>query len=239
MIGTYRRFVQSLSACAFILSAFSLASAETVLLMSKQPTTEITISSADLSTYGDRVTSNIQGPNFFKYGGAANTPNIEAAFGTDEATWPSNYGDLVNVVYTSRPSFGDGIITLTLTADPGFNVKLNSFDLAGYNHADFTINSVKVFNASNVAVFNQVNVPIQGDTNGPQHSTFSFPSLISQQVRIEVNALNITATFGAEHIGLDNVSFSQVVPEPGTIGFSIAGVIGFVFAMKRRKVESI
>lgn len=182
MISNYRRFAMTLLGGIVLACAASQASAETILLFSRQPGSfESSLLTSDLATYGDRVTSPIQGPNSFKYGGAANTPNIVVSYGADESTWWSSYGDLEHVIYTRGVAFGgDDILRVILTADPGYQVRLNSFDLAGWNQTDHITKSVKIFNSANQLVYDQNNVLVQGDTIGPRRTSFAFSTLESQ-----------------------------------------------------------
>src|SRR6202008_4639157 len=124
--------------------------ASTVLLF--EDTNGFDLFSSDLPTYGDRVSANVQ--SGFRYGGAADTPKIVADF-PNASGWSSSYGDLTNVIYTLA---ANGILRAKLTADAGYNVALQSFDLAGYPQADYTINSVKVFDGVGNWLFSQLGV---------------------------------------------------------------------------------
>ena len=169
------------------------------------------------SNYGHRVTANIQGG--FSYGGTADTPNVVTNYSANTRGWTSNYGDLSNVAYTGA---FDGILQLTLSADPGFEVNLHSFDLAGWSQADHIINSVQVLDGVGQVLFSQSNVLVHGDLVGPRHTTFSFPPLTAPALSIRFDASNLTVPFGAQVIGLDNVRFSQV-PEPSSVAIALTG----------------
>lgn len=238
MNSNYRRIVFALVGALVIHFCAHAARSETILLFSSQPlSSESSLSTTDLATYGDRVTANIQGPNSFKYGGAANTPNIVVGFSSDERTWSSGYSDLTNVIYT--PSSGDGRIVVTLTADPGSLVKLNSFDMASWDPDDYSINSVKVFDASNNAIFTQSNVLVHGDGLAPLHTSMVLPSsVVSQQLRLEIDSSNITAFWRSESICLDNLSFSQV-PEPSTLGATVLLAFATGGYFKRKKAREL
>lgn len=233
MNSTDRRLVLALFGGLVWLCAAAPVSAETVLLFSRQPGSfESSLFSSDLPFYGDRVTSSIQAPNSYKYGGAANTPNIVVDYGADEALWTSGYSDLSRVLYTGT----DSLITVLLTADPGYNVVLNGFDLAGWNVVDYTAKSVNVYGNSNQLLFSQLNVLAHGDSVGPLHTTMTFSGVQSQSLRIEIDLSNITTGFGAENIAIDNISFSQVaaVPEPTTYTVGML-VFGAFYAVRRAK----
>ena len=132
----------------------SLASANTVLTFEPQAvlgTNGAGVLKAEIpiqQAYGDNVVTNNDASSPYRYGGAKNTPNIKVSY----APWnidpqgrgvrfldefsigaPNNYGptgDLTNVLYNA---FGQTTKwTVTFTSDnPLFDVKLNSFDVAG------------------------------------------------------------------------------------------------------------
>jgi hypothetical protein len=151
--------------------------------------------------YGDNVTSTPNGS--FSYGTAGGfTPNVTTAYTTGANFWDTAYGDLTNVIYQNQAT---GNFALTLTADSGYNVVLNSFDLAGWPNTDYTINSVSVNNGSS-DVFSQSSVAIEGDSG---HSSFNFGGtpLIASQLIISFDSSNLNTA--ADNIGIDNVRFSQ------------------------------
>ncbi len=238
MNSIHRRLILALFGGFLWLCAATPVAAETVLLFARQPGSfESSLFSSDLPFYGDRVTSTIQGPNSYKYGGAANTPNIVVDYGADEALWTSGYGDLSRVLYTGDATFsGDDIITVLLTADTGYNVILNGFDLAGWNGVDYPAKSVNVYGNSNQLLFSQLNVLAHGDPVGPLHTSMTFSGVQSQSLRIEIDLSNITASFGAGNVAIDNISFSQVtaVPEPTTYGAGLLA-LGAFYAVRRAK----
>jgi hypothetical protein len=191
--------------------AFSarVARCDTILIF--ESSSGFSIGSVD-SNYGSRVTSNNQGG--FLYGGLADTPNVVATYGTSTYSWPTQYGDLQNVAYTAA---FDGILRVTLAADPGFLVAVQSFDLAGWPSTDYTIRSVQVTDGDNHVFYSNTNLLVQGDTVGPRHTTLNFSTASASVIKISIDASNLTADFGAQDVGLDNLRFSQAtVPEPAT-----------------------
>jgi hypothetical protein len=173
--------------------------------------------------YGDRVTAAQQdGYNYDLTAGP--TPGIVARYGTgttsDFSGWPGDYGDLVNVIYLNAlPK----VVDLKFTADPGFAVGLQSFQMAGWSHADYTINSVKVLDQSNTELYSQSNVLVQGNAVGPPHTDFVFGSpLIGQSITIRIDATNLGGSF--QNIGLDNVLISQL-PEPASSVLLVVGAL--------------
>jgi hypothetical protein len=222
------------SACSIMmfLTAQS-ANADTVLLFENSSGFSFGTIPAD---YGSRVTANTQ--NGYHYGGTANTPNIVASY-VNAAGWPSGYGDLTNVCYPFGAT--NPILSIKLTADPGYRVALQSFDLAGWPSTDYTINSVQVRDGNGSVLYLAPNLLVQGDSVGPQHTALSFAPLVSSTLQISVDATNITASFGAENIGLDNLRFSQVpVPEPASFVIAVcASVVGCVVLLSRRRWKNV
>jgi hypothetical protein len=184
--------------------------------------------------YGDRVTSTVQ--DGYQYDLTAGpTPAIVARYGTgttsDFSGWPISYSDLVNVIY---PHSSPKVVDVKFTADPGFNVALHSFQMAGWPNADYTINSVKVLNEASVELYSQVNVLVEGNGVGAPHTDFNFGSpLVGQEITIRIDATNLSIGSFA-NIGLDNVVISQV-PEPTGISLLLGGAL--VLAIRRQLVR--
>lgn len=214
-------------------TAFFASPAKAVVLTFDMGATNFDQINPTFAGYGDNVTSTTEGN--FTYGAAGGfTPNIVADYSTGAAFWNSNYGNLSNVLYAEE--FAGGIFGLTLTADPGFKVSLDSFDLAGWPNTDYTINSLEVL-AGSTALFSASNVVVQGDSSGPRRTSFDFDDpFVAQSLTIRFDASNL-AIIQSDNIGIDNVRFSQV-PEPssvlGVLGFGALGV-GSMWKRKRRR----
>jgi hypothetical protein len=186
------------------------------------------------ATYGNRVTAASQGGFLYQVSGGG-TPNVVVQHSTGAMptlfTWDNQYGDLVNVITAVEPQ----VFQFKLIADPGFNVVLNSFDMASWPGVDYTINSVDVKNGSGGTLFAQSNVLIEGDANGPKHTHFAFSGVSANTLLIEFDASNVDS----DDVGIDNINFSQVsasVPEPGALGVLMGtAVTGGLFLLKRRK----
>jgi hypothetical protein len=162
--------------------------------------------------YGDNATSPTMGT--YSYGTAGGfTPNIVTGYSVNASFWTNDYGDLVNVAY---PVADSGIFEVTLTADPGFEVALNSFELAGWPDTDYTINSVQVL-AGSVPLFSQSNVLVQGETS-PFRTSFTNDvlgsSLAAPSLTIRFDSSNLGEA--SDNIGIDNVQFSQAAVLPTT-----------------------
>ena len=191
--------------------------------------------------YGDRVTGavvDVAGGQF-TYGNAGEgyTPNILVEYFTGAATatnpgvsiWQTGYGDLTNVIFGNNNSLS---LNVRLTADPGYQVQLYHFDLAGYPGSDYVIDAVRVSDGT-TALAEQFDVPVEGDAVGARHSAFDFASpLTAAQLLIEIDYGNLAGS-QQDNIGLDNLRFGQsppaMVPLPPTgllLGFGLAGLLG-------------
>src|SRR5205085_5057701 len=142
--------------------------------------------------------------NKLHYGTAGGaTPNVVADYGSDILSNGPNFGDLGNVLYHTR---NPGYFELTLTADAGRQVSLNSFDMAGYAHVSYTIPFVRVLDITNHVLFSQENVFIDSSPTGHTHFDFA-PPLTGQSLTIQFNP-----DAAGDKIGFDNVLFSQFTP---------------------------
>lgn len=187
--------------------------------------------------YGDRVTAAVMGG--FSYGIAGGfTPNVVASYGptgpgpTDYVYfWDQDFGDLTNVIAQFSGSANYGIILLTLTADPGFVVMLDAFDLAGWNRSDRTINSVQVQDGLGNTLFSQNNVLVLGA--GPAHTSFAGLNLSAATLVIRIDASNLPGGNGL-NVGIDNIRFSQNIPEPATT-ILLGSALSLLYVIKRAK----
>jgi len=163
-------------------------------------------------SYGDRITSTTDGT--FSYGATGGfTPNIEVSYNdaSDLSTWATGYSDLTDVAYfetDGAPGF-----TITLTADPGFAVVLNSFDLGNFGTA-VTLPNLQVLNGRNGSEFLQNNVALPASTEPA--TAFSFTNALSAPIlTIQINTTGLGGN--SDNVGIDNITFSQVaIPEPSS-----------------------
>ncbi len=169
--------------------------------------------------YGDRVTGSpmaVAGGQFtYGNGGEGFTPNVVVDYfsGADVGLWTVQYGDLTNVLFARAPLSGTiaGSLNVRLTADPGYQVQLYHFDLAGWPNADYTIDAVNIF-GNGATLFSLANVLVEGDANGPRHTSFDFSSpLTAAQLLIQIDIGNIAAS-SQDNIGMDNIRFGQTPP---------------------------
>ena len=191
------------------------------------------------STYGDNVTSTTNGS--FSYGqGNGFTPNITVDYATRFVStgnietnhldwWNTGYGNLTNVAFpvSSSDRFGE----VTLTPGAGLAVKLNGFDLAGYNQGDHPGQTIRILDDQGL-VLEFTDFTVLGA--GPSHSPFSFTDLVSN------GPLRIQYAFNDWNVGIDNIHFEQVspVPLPGALllfGAGLAGLAGLGRLKSRMK----
>ena len=194
--------------------------------------------------YGDRVsgtTMAVPGGEFtYGDGGEGFTPNVVVDYfsGNNVSLWTIQYGDLTNVMFASQ---GSNVMNVRLTADPGFEVLLYEFDIAGWPESDYTINGVTVTSGS-TTLFSQSNVPVEGNATGPRHTSFDFANPLSGlELLIGIDFANIA--FGQQdNIGIDNIRFAQNpppaseplgIPEPGS--FAIFGLGLALLGLMRRR----
>jgi hypothetical protein len=185
--------------------------------------------------YGDNVTSVPQAG--FTYGTAGGfTPNVVVDyFGSVAGVtgqnnlnfWSTGYDDLSNVAYYAPT--GDVDFGLTLTAEPGFNVTLSSFDL-GYWLSSGTLNELAILDSEGAVLFSQTDVALGGGT------------AISFTVNLTDDALTIRMSSrgqgsASDNFGIDNIEFSQSpVPEPAT--YSLLFGLGVMAFLARRRAYS-
>jgi len=203
-----------------------------------------------LADYGDHVSSAAMPVlgGVFTYGEAGEgfTPDIAldifsaAATETDPRVnlWQNGYGDLVNVIFAEGPgTAGAPMLSVRLTAAPGYMADLYSFDLAGFG-SDYTIAGVSVF-AGATTLYSATNVLIEGDLTGPRHTHFNFdPPLSAPELLLEVDLSNLPSGI-QDNVALDNLRFGQTpprVPEPATPLLAVAALAAL--ALRRARATS-
>lgn len=193
------------------------------------------VSATDLTSspnYGHRVTATTMG--IFSYGAEGGfTPNVTVAYRAQTplgtfpglSVWTSGYGDLQNTVWSGGASNqvpNDGYVTLT--ADAGFQVSLHSFRTALWSTGPAQYTDISVRDGlGNVLYSSNTANPVGGNV---LHDFTSSP-LTAQQLEIK---------FGQGWwITLDDVTYSQAVPEPGTMLVLGAGLVAL--ARRRRATK--
>lgn len=200
--------------------------------------------------YGDHVTGAVVPVpgGFFTYGegGEGYTPNVTvdifsaAATATDARVnlWQTGYGDLVNVIFAEGPgTAGAPLLSVRLTAAPGYLVDLYGFELAGYG-SDYVIAGVSVF-AGATELFSEANVLVQGDAFGAQHTTFAFSEPYSApELLVQVDLSNLTPGI-QDNVAMDSIRFGQTpppaIPEPAPVVLLLAGLTLVTAACRRSR----
>jgi len=187
-------------------------------------------STTNAPIYGDRVTSAVMGNH--SYGSEFGfTPNVSIEYwvvnsgGTfpGNSTWTSGYGDLVNTVWSGGFSGevpNDGFVRLT--ADAGFTVNLHSFKTAVWATGPANYTGIEVRNESGTVLYsNSTAHPVGSHV----FHDFTASPLMGQALTIKYGQ--------GWWITLDDVTFSQAVPEPGTLALLALGLPALL--RRRRK----
>jgi hypothetical protein len=204
-------------------TAIGLAGALALVFISPSRATELTFQITGAASgmvmpqaYGDRVTASTMGT--FNYGtGGGFTPNVVVDYRglstqPDLNYWQTGYNQLQHVV-EYEPDGANGY-QIILTADPGFTVSLESFDLGNFG-ASVTMPGVRVLGADGSVLFSRTNFSIPA-SSGP-HTDFDFsPVLTDTRLTIDINTTGLGGN--SDNIGLDSIRFSQSeIPEPGVM----------------------
>ena len=191
-------------------------------------------------SYGDNVNAASDAVGSYLVGNGY-TPNVTTDYrtwqiSTDTVTdnnldfWATGYGDLTNVAFSVVS--GDHFAEITLVPEPGWAIRLNSFDVGGYYITDHPSSQVRILDGtSNTILVDYSPVTILG--TGGTHSTFT-PGLTHE------GPLSIRFGYNDWNVGIDNINFDQVavVPEPETYAMLLAG-LGLVGFMARRRKQKV
>ena len=213
------------------LPAAAVVAASLALLAGTAQATMLTFTSisnlgpAHGADYGDRVTA--AGPGIGLEGGA--TPNIVLDFVPTSSASPftvyaGGYASLSSALgHTSFNVKG----YVQFTPDPGWDVVLTSFEVAGWLSSNYPDSRIRVVDTEGATLFDS--------------GSFTFPastvqSFLPAPIRSSLPLRLVIDDFG--DLGIDNVLFSQVatIPEPGTWALWLAGV-GVLGTLARRRAR--
>lgn len=183
-------------------------------------------------SYGDNVTA-LSMPSGNYGQGNGFTPNVAVEYRTWRISdnsliannldyWSTDYGDLVGVAFPTTS--GDAFAEISLIAESGWNVLLNSFDLGGWSMRTYD-NRVRILDGNGTVLFEQNPATILGA--GGTHSTFT-PNLSANVIRIQYG-------FNNWNIGIDNVNFDQTpVPLPASAYLFGSALMGLIASRRKR-----
>jgi len=187
--------------------------------------------------YGDNVAGSPQAGHSYGFvdDGLGFTPDVVAAYGTPgelPRLWTTGYGDLSGVYFNDQDS--DTTLTLILTAGAGFDAVLFGFDLASYSAGGQILPGFEILDGGGGSLFSQGSTFVPGSTSGGHTTVDLGPDGISAstlQLVFDLTGLGMTS----DNVGVDNVVFAQVVPEPGTAALLGTGLVaGSWFARRAR-----
>ena len=139
-----------------------------------------------------------------------------------------------NVLFNDK--VGETSLSITLTADPGFEVGLLGFDLAAFPNTGETIPGLQVRNAvSQVVLFSQGSTFVTGST---RNDFGFFPGLFAPAIVIDIDLTGL-GTF-SDNIAIDNVYFVQEtgspIPVPTAVVLLSSGLLALVFMRRGASV---
>jgi len=176
-------------------------------------------------TYGDNVSSTGPDANGHTYGmGNAFTPKIQLAYGPgtsvryyNDASWPT-------VAYLTGVAAND----FTFTPDPGYGVKINSFNLIDYP-------SFGGGHTNTWTIYKDVaggTVLASGTVTVPPNTTTSVTTGFGGYMGTTILRITQVTQERTDDLALDNLNFDQI-PEPSTIALlSLGGLL----VLRKRKV---
>jgi len=196
-----------------------------------------------LAQYGDNVTdfdpAGVQpGGVYYRYGsGGGFTPDVTLEYRWVEKAnhsnvgvpefqmWDSQYGDLAHIVYRYNGVMTQWAGIMIFTPAAGYQVTLESFDIAGYVAArsgyDYAV--YRDFGPGETLLWSD-----SSTAPGTGHLTLS-PNITVQAGH------TLALYFNADgNLGIDNVRFSQSpLPEPASVALFAVG-LGVAFTRQRR-----
>jgi len=189
--------------------------------------------------YGDRVVAATMGD--YSYGNEGGwTPNVQTTYATENVNtavtyYGDSFNDLTGVANNeSADDQSDTGFSVTLTADPGYEVLLYGFDVGNWDYMALSVPISVTALAGQVLYDARIYLP---DRTGPHAAVdFSGQPLVSERLTIHVDIGQLEPAgwypAAADSFGLDNIAFGQV-PEPATVALVGLGAAGF--ALRRRR----
>jgi len=191
--------------------------------------------------YGDHVVAATMGD--YSYGSEGGwTPNVQTTYATENVNttvtyWGDSHNDLTGVANNEyADTWSDTGFSLVLTADPGYEVLLYSFDVGNWDYMELSVPISVTGLAGQVLYDERIYLP---DRTGPHAAVdFSGQPLVSQRLTIHVDIGQLEPSgwypAAADSFGLDNIAFGQV-PEPATLALMGLGAAGLLLRRRRSK----
>jgi hypothetical protein len=188
--------------------------------------------------YGDNVSGASDATGSYGTTNGVYTPNVTVAYGSpgeDPSLWTTGFGDLTNIQFNDLD--GDTTLTITWTADPGYQVTLLSFDLASFVSGGQTLANPAITISDGLSNVLWTQTGPQA-VSGATHNSFA-PGVTASELRLVVNLTGLGSL--SDDVGIDNIAFSQSaqsiapVPEPGTLWLTI-GAAGLLWRWKRTRI---
>ena len=217
---------------ALFLMSVACPAAATTLTFDVNP---LPVSNAQLlpQEYGDRVvdaTTDVLGSGAaaagsYLVGSEGATPNVTVEHDStgDEVLWTTGYGDLVNVSWRAQ--------SVIFTADTGFFVTFDSFDIACFGCSDGSLGpTVSLLDGGGNELWS-TNGNITFADGGAHETITPVPTVTASVIELVFNYAGTEVS--ADFVGIDNLRFSQEVPAPPAVLLVGLAGLGLLRASRR------